>query len=359
MDFLEYPGLGCSWSYETGSMEKVCNREVNRTCECNYSFDSNVGAKECTLEKCLAFYKDDNYNYAVGCYYQSCDLKEPKEIFNGESKCECSRDEVTRCHRRLSSGLDYRLEFDAFDDCKEVKEESRKSYECKCSQQSFNGTNGEAQETCGSEYNGFKWCYIDSTLDCYDWTPSSSFPDRQWSYGACYTFLQDPGPDCFWINEDDQDGNAQSLRACRRDTGCDCKNRTSKDSCIWYVYGGKFNHGSFNVCDEPGSIPAEIQYSDSPCDDAFANQKTGSCEGEVVSVGRAPVLTTAIAATSSNFQTGDKEPCKCSKSARVGNCRRRHRGYLWCFVDNPTNCRDYTYHEASRKFWSFSACYLE
>ena len=59
--------------------------------------------------------------------------------------------------------------------------------------------------------------------------------------------------------------------------------------------------------------------------------------------------------------------CNCSKFTKtirrkgrktvLGNCQSRFGGYFWCFVDNPSNCRDYNYSETSNRYWSFSACY--
>ena len=91
------------------------------------------------------------------------------------------------------------------------------------------------------------------------------------------------------------------------------------------------------------------------------------CNTRAASVAFGPLSASAIAVTQNHHPP--HEPCKCSNYTKtirrngretlLGNCNSRYRGYLWCYVDNPTNCRDFTYAKKSGKFRSFSASYLE
>merc|ERR1711879_104341 len=70
---------------------------------------------------------------------------------------------------------------------------------------------------------------------------------------------------------------------------------------------------------------------------------------------------------SSNLIVQPRE-CSCSSFTRrlqngvtLGDCRSRYRGRVWCYVeaDTAAYCRDKTWSKRTRRYWSYSACYLE
>ena len=146
---------------------------------------------------------------------------------------------------------------------------------------------------------------------CWDLTRSSSCANTQWSYGACYQALRSPGEGCFWQYE-----NGERQKVCR-----------FGDGCFW-------DYDTGEVMDLCGGVNEQVR----------------------------------LQSLSQNYHP-PHEPCKCSNFTKtirrnrqetlLGNCNSRYRGYLWCYVDNPTNCRDFTYAKKSGKFRSFSASYLE
>ena len=139
---------------------------------------------------------------------------------------------------------------------------------------------------------------------CWDLTRSSSRADTHWSFGACYQELRSPGEGCFWQYE-----NGERQKICKQEDGCGKRKRCA-------------------------------------------------------AVAFAPLSASAIAATQNYYPPN--EPCKCSNYTTTtengiekGNCMTKYRGHRWCYVDNPTNCRDFTFSKKSGKFWSFGACYFE
>merc|ERR1711874_133179 len=83
--------------------------------------------------------------------------------------------------------------------------------------------------------------------------------------------------------------------------------------------------------------------------------------------GAHPVDYTSGVGGSSNLIVQTRE-CACSSFARrpqngvtLGDCRSRYRGGLWCYVeaDTAAYCRDKTWSKRTRRYWSYSACYLE
>ena len=83
--------------------------------------------------------------------------------------------------------------------------------------------------------------------------------------------------------------------------------------------------------------------------------------------GAHPVDYTSGVGGSSNLIVQPRE-CSCSSFTRrsqngvtLGDCRSRYRGRVWCYVeaDTAAYCRDKTWSKRTRRYWSYSACYLE
>ena len=252
-EFLEDPGLGCTWSYHNGERQKICEPE-------------------------------------------------PRE---------------------------YTPEY-----------HDRDRLECACVQERDSG-----EGHCKSEYLGYSWCYVGEAAGCWDLTKSSSRANTHWSYGACYQALRSPGKGCFWQYE-----NGERQKVCR-----------FGDGCFWE------NYDTGEVMDLCGGAKEQQDYYDVDCEETNDYDYDLPCNTRAAFVAFAPLSASAIAVTQ-NYHP-PHEPCKCSNFTKtirrngretlLGNCNSRYRGYLWCYVDNPTNCRDFTYAKKSGKFWSFSACYLE
>ena len=206
----------------------------------------------------------------------------------------------------------------------------RDRLECGCVQERDSG-----EGHCKSEYLGYSWCYVGEAAGCWDLTRSSSRADTHWSFGACYQELRSPGEGCFWQYE-----NGERQKICKQGDGCYWENYNTGD--IMNLCGDSHEQQDVEYCDKSGK-----------CDDVSPG-----------AAAFAPLSASAIAATQNYYPP--HEPCKCSNYTTTtkngiekGNCMTKYRGHRWCYVDNPTNCRDFTFSKKSGKFWSFGACYFE